>query len=504
MKYKSKKILTMALCLILTLHSSAVMVQASNATQQTKDAQQESTVQDDVAWPEEPSTTAGAAVVMEVETGVVLYEKNASEKHYPASITKILTTLVALENASLSETVLFSKDAVFNIERGSSICAIDWGEEVSLEDCLYGIMLESGNDAAYAVAEHIGGTYENFITMMNAKAKELGCLNSHFENPHGLTEEGHYTSAYDMALISQAAIKNSEFAKITGTRIHSVAPTNKQPETRHWLNHHKFVKRELNYEGAIGGKTGWTTKSKYTLVTYAKRNNMTLVCVIMNEANPIGQYTETAKLLDYGFDNFTLHNVKDAENNPLVEDQAFFSEYNSVFSSTAPMLSVSEDGYVLLPNGIDISDTTKEVVYQDATSQSEDSTSSSSGIQSLKQIGTVSYNYGNRKIGKGNILINISESELPTMIHMAIESQEDVVNEDTGNQNTGSKTVSNSSSLSTIDKEKEQKNLKPLIVFIIIGSIVILILLYYFIVERPRIRRRKAYLERRKNHRYYS
>lgn len=507
MKHKKKAVVSVVLCFILMINGFTNRVQATTSS--------------DEYWPEEPSVTAGAAIVMDVNTGAVLYEKNSTQKHYPASITKILTSLVAIENASLSDTVTFSKDAVFNIEKGSSLCGIDWGEELSLEDCLYGILLESGNEVSYAVAENVGGTYEDFVDMMNAKAEELGCVNSHFANPHGLTEEDHYTCAYDMALIAQAAIKNTAFAKIVGARTHTVEPTNKQPETRYWANHHKFVKKSLNYDGCIGGKTGWTSKSKYTLVTYAKRGDMTLVCVIMDEESATNQYTETATLLDYGFDNFTISSIKDAESNDSLDNSMFFNQYNTALSETNPLLSISEDGYVILPNGVNLSDAQREVVYSgseevtDSDAVTEDSNTNDSDTNRVKsetadniftkEIGTVTYTYRNQVIGKGTLFLNLMESQLLTSIDSVIETKEGDQSEDTVESGLSASDDSvNDNRIGTETQQDQHTNLKPIIVAVIIAGIVILSVLYYFTIERPRIRRRKRYLEHRRNHRYDS
>ena len=167
-------------------------------------------------WPDAPETLSPSVILMEESTGTILYEKNSDEAHYPASITKIMTTLLALENGNLSDMVTFSDDAINNTE-GSGI-ARDYGEQMTLEQCLYGVMLESANECAYAVAEHVGGTVENFVDMMNAKAKELGCTNTHFANPHGLQDENHYTTAHDMALIAQAAYQNETFLLYYGNK----------------------------------------------------------------------------------------------------------------------------------------------------------------------------------------------------------------------------------------------------------------------------------------------
>ena len=183
--------------------------------------------------------TLTGCYLMEESTGTILYEKNSDEAHYPASITKIMTTLLALENGNLSDMVTFSDDAINNTE-GSGI-ARDYGEQMTLEQCLYGVMLESANECAYAVAEHVGGTVENFVDMMNAKAKELGCTNTHFANPHGLQDENHYTTAHDMALIMREGLKNKKFRRIIGATDYTIKPTNMNSESRVLHTHHPML-----------------------------------------------------------------------------------------------------------------------------------------------------------------------------------------------------------------------------------------------------------------------
>ena len=162
-------------------------------------------VQAKEAWPEMPQVEAPSICVMEISTGTILYERNMDEKNYPASITKIMTALLALENSSLDEIVTFSEKAVYGTESDTSHISRDIGEEMTMEECLYGMMLESANECAWAIGEHVGGTMANFTKMMNERAKELGCTNTHFNNPNGLPDEEHWTSAHDMALISAEA-----------------------------------------------------------------------------------------------------------------------------------------------------------------------------------------------------------------------------------------------------------------------------------------------------------
>ena len=255
-------------------------------------------------WPEGPVVSAQSAVVMEASTGTVLYEKNAHDPLYPASITKILTTLVALENSSMDEIVTFSHDSLFTLDPGSSIIGgVNEGDQMSMKDILYGIMICSGNEAAYAAAEHVGGTAEHFVEMMNERAKTIGCTDSNFCNPHGLPDDNHVTSAMDMALITKEALNNSSFYTIATTKRYEFPPTS-SGEERIRTNHHLMMEgMEYEYEGCLGGKTGYTSKAGSTLVTFAERNGMLLICVVMNEESP-AQFLDTATLLDYGFANF--------------------------------------------------------------------------------------------------------------------------------------------------------------------------------------------------------
>lgn len=255
-------------------------------------------------WPQGPAVWAESAVVLDIDSGTFLYAKNIDATKYPASITKIMTTLLALENARLDERVTFSKNAIFGIERNSSHIGIRPDEILSMEECIYGMMLASANEVCLAVAEHIGGSVDAFVEMMNQKALELGCTNTHFTNPNGLPNEQHYTTAHDMALIAQAAYKNPKFRTVIQTKVSSIPTTNMCGEVRWFQNHHKMIlDGDYYYEGCTGGKTGFTQAALNTLVTYAERNGRRLVCVSLR-TNGRQVYTDTAAMLNYGFDNF--------------------------------------------------------------------------------------------------------------------------------------------------------------------------------------------------------
>lgn len=338
-------------------------------------------------WPDAPETLSPSVILMEESTGTILYEKNSDEAHYPASITKIMTTLLALENGNLSDMVTFSDDAINNTE-GSGI-ARDYGEQMTLEQCLYGVMLESANECAYAVAEHVGGTVENFVDMMNAKAKELGCTNTHFANPHGLQDENHYTTAHDMALIAQAAYQNETFRIIIGTKMYTIPPTNKHAEETVLRNHHDMLctyhnaNRKYLYPYCVGGKTGYTATANSTLVTYAEKDGMTLICVVMDTQSP-NQFIDTVNLFDYAFDNFQVLNVAENDTNYSAETTVDNGNLNNI----APFVELDKDAVIVLPKTAEFSDTSSSVEYNDSDPEIA---------------GSITYTYAGRNVGKADI-----------------------------------------------------------------------------------------------------
>ncbi|WP_110927561.1 D-alanyl-D-alanine carboxypeptidase family protein [Bacillus massiliglaciei] len=223
------------------------------------------------------NVSAHSAILMDETTGRVMYEVNAHEKSRIASITKIMTALLAIESGQLDETVTVSGNA-FGTE-GSSLFLKE-GQKIKLEDLVYGLMLRSGNDAAVAIAEKVGGSVDGFVWMMNEKAKEIGMKNSHFSNPHGLDNtKDHYSTAYDMALLTKYAMQNETYAKIAGTKVHR-APNSTEDWDYVWKNKNKLLTQL--YEYCTGGKTGYTKLAKRTLVTTATKGDLDLIAVTLN------------------------------------------------------------------------------------------------------------------------------------------------------------------------------------------------------------------------------
>lgn len=272
-------------------------------------------------WPEGPKVMAETAIVMDMDTEEILYAKGIDEKRAPASTTKILTAMLAIEKVPFETQITFT-DEVNNIEAGSTHIGIKPGETLTMKDCAYAILLASANEVSSGVAEYIGTTVPAFVDMMNQRAKELGCTNTHFVNANGLYDENHYTTARDLAIIAKAAFQNETFREVVKTPYYIVPKTNITDEERWLNNHHKMILQGSEYyEGCLGGKTGYTEKAGNTLVTYAERNGRKLVCALLADVNVVAQYTDTKALLDYGFDSFQRLDTTAVSLSPAKSDE---------------------------------------------------------------------------------------------------------------------------------------------------------------------------------------
>lgn len=355
-------------------------------------------VKADVYWPEGPSINTPSAIVIEINSGAVLYEKNSDEVNYPASITKIMTTMLALEHSDLEEVVTFSNDAIKYNQGDTSHIARDYGEQMTMKECLYAVMLESANECAYAVAEHVGqklgGDYLTFIDLMNKKAKELGCTNTQFNNANGLPDKNHWTSAHDMALISAEAYKNETFRMIVGTRSYRIPPTNKHDEITPLNNHHAMISnyktRKYLYEYCKGGKTGYTDAAGSTLVTFAEKDDLALVCVVMR-TNTVDQYVETTQLFEHCFKNFQAVSI--GKNGSTKGEQ---ENASGIMSSYEPFVKVDENAQVVLPITANVSDVKMSLINKGLPS----------GV-----IARMKYTYGGHLVGCTNVVFSNAKVE---------------------------------------------------------------------------------------------
>lgn len=251
-----------------------------------------------------PSVSADGAILMDAQTGKILYGKNIDKPYPPASTTKIMTTLLTLENCNLDDEVVVGKKPP--LADGSKIF-IHEGEKLKVNDLLYALLLESANDAAEALAEHISGSIEDFSELMNKRAIELGCTNSNFVNPNGLYHNKHRTTAKDLALIMKEVSKYEQYRKISNTITYKIKPTNKNKEERPLWNKNKLVQQNSKYyfKGCNGGKTGYTTQSQHSYVVSANRGDFKLIAVLLHDSKKTF-FQDSVNLLNYGFNNFEL------------------------------------------------------------------------------------------------------------------------------------------------------------------------------------------------------
>ena len=372
-----------------------------------------STAQAAAKWPKGPdkgSLSSASAIVMELSTGTVLYSKNIHKKHYPASITKIMTSLLTLENNSPSDVVTFTEAEAHGIETGSSSMYCVPGEKFTIEQVLYGIMLQSANEMCLVAADHVAGSVDKFVEMMNQRVAQLGLKDTHFMNPNGLHNDDHYTSAYDMACIAREAWKNPSFQKICGTRTYQVKSTNKRKASEilggQLLNHHQMIngyETSSRYEKdyVIGGKTGYTSMAHSTLVTFAEKDGMQLVSVIMKGNSPKqgepNEYTDTTRILDYAFEKFSKHAVN-GENSDVNEN--LFNTFDSYFNADQSPLRLSAESAVILPKGVALRKAKQQIQYDNSVKLQDGE----------NVIGTVKYTYDGRMVGSTDIIYDSTKS----------------------------------------------------------------------------------------------
>lgn len=351
-------------------------------------------------WPSDTGIESEAGIVMDADSGAVLFGQNIHVQKAPASITKILTALVVIENSSLDDTVTFSHDAVYNVEDGSgNKNAIEEGDTLSVRDCLYLLLMRSSNQAANALAEHVGGSRDGFVKMMNEKTAELGCENSHFANPSGLNDDTQLTSVYDMALIASAAYKNDTLLTISKDKSYRLPATKNNPDGVTIQPEHKLLittdtESPNYYPYAVAGKTGYTSIAGQTLVTYAIKDDRRQIAVTMKSTQAT-HYQDTIALLDFGFLRFKNVNISENETAYTSGDQPVQIGDNSYQPSD---LSMDTSAVITIPKDASFADAEKTVV----TDLPEDAPQGA--------VALLSYKYNDRKIGQV-YLISASAAE---------------------------------------------------------------------------------------------
>ena len=351
-------------------------------------------------WPSDTGIESEAGIVMDADSGAVLFGQNIHVQKAPASITKILTALVVIENSSLDDTITFSHDAVYNVEDGSgNKNSIEEGDTLSVRDCLYLLLMRSSNQAANALAEHVGGSRDGFVKMMNEKTAELGCENSHFANPSGLNDDTQLTSVYDMALIASAAYKNDTLLTISKDKSYRLPATKNNPDGVTIQPEHKLLittdtESPNYYPYAVAGKTGYTSIAGQTLVTYAIKDDRRQIAVTMKSTQAT-HYQDTIALMDFGFLRFKNVNISENETAYTSGDQPVQIGDNSYQPSD---LSMDTSAVITIPKDASFADAEKTVV----TDLPEDAPQGA--------VALLSYKYNDRKIGQV-YLISASAAE---------------------------------------------------------------------------------------------
>lgn len=312
-------------------------------------------------WPADTGVQSEAGIVMDMDSGAVLFAQNIHVQLPPASITKLLTALVVAEHASMDEQVTFSHDAVYNVESGSgNKLGLEEGDVLSVKDSLSVMLLQSSNQAANALAEHVAGSREAFADMMNEKAEALGCRESNFENPSGLNDEAQLTSAYDMALIGAAAFSDPEILEICSAKKATLPPTKNNPEGRTYSLEHKLVvtedgTSEYYYPEAVAGKTGYTSLAGQTLVTYAVKDDRRQVAVTLKSTQKT-HYSDTKTILDFCFARFKNVNIADNEIEYVTGDTPVTIAGETYDPSE---LSIDSGAVITIPNDAQFTDADK-------------------------------------------------------------------------------------------------------------------------------------------------
>ena len=419
-------------------------------------------------WPLDTGCQSEAGIVMDLDSGAVLFAQNIHVQEYPASITKLLTALVVVENASMDEQVTFSHDAVYNVESGSgNKMQLEEGDVLSVKDCLYVMLLQSSNQAANALAEHVGGSREAFADMMNEKAASLGCRESHFVNPSGLNDPEQLTSAYDMAQIGAAVFGNPTLLEICSTTSATLPPTINNPNGRTYSMEHKLVvtgdsSDENYYPSAVAGKTGYTSLAGQTLVTYAEQDGRRQVAVTLKSTQRT-HYSDTKTILDFGFARFK--NVSVAENETdYVTGEEPVTIGDETYSPSD--LYLDEKAVVTLPNDAQFSDADKYLQTEIPASHPEGA------------VARIIYTYNDRQIGVAWVYSTKAASA-------PVSAEDGTDNETAGSENTTDAAKTGTSS--TADKEKKPLKLTKA-TYIAAGAGVVVLLIaaavVWFMIQR--------------------
>ena len=409
-------------------------------------------------WPKGPRIGAEAAVLMDADSGQIIYAKNIDAKLFPASTTKIMTCVVAMENAKLTDEITINQSAIDANDADGSNMGLYANEILTLDELIHGILISSANEACNAVAQHIAGDMDSYVELMNKKAAELGCTNTHFVSTNGLANPEHYTTARDLATIGRVFFSYDFLCKTASTGMYEIPETDKHRAHSLYSKNKLYKGREFAYEYLVGSKTGFTSEARQTLVSCAEKDGVRLIAVILKEESPY-QFQDTAALFEYGFNNFFKVNVAANETKYTLSHNDFFDSDGLMFGRNAPIISLDKDSYLLLPSGIEFANLTSKVTYSDTMD---------------KYFGTVDYYYNDVYMGCAGIAFEDANAGIS---YVTDAPGEDVIVAD------GNKAINKSQNPKT--KEKEIiVDIKKVMIYIISIIAIIVVGIYICMIAK--------------------
>ena len=318
-------------------------------------------------FPQAPELASEAAILVEINSGTILYAKNATRSMYPASTTKLMTAYLALTRCSLSDVVEYSRSAVLSLEPGSSHIGIRPGDRLTVEDSLYGLLLPSANEVANGLAEQISGSVSAFAEQMNQTAAMLGCVNTFFVNANGLHDPNHMTCAYDLYRIMLADIRLEDFIRISSRTAYVKEADSVNANVIPMGTTNQFLKKDSEFYNPYvrSGKTGWTEQAGRCLVTYAEKDGLDLICVVMNSEVP-NQYLDTERLLNYGWDHFSARRPSDLNRRDPSGKKSLSGSPLALPDSAVTLSSLDESARIILPDTVSPADLTQKIVTDES------------------------------------------------------------------------------------------------------------------------------------------
>ena len=359
-------------------------------------------------WPSAPEIGSETAIVLEKNSGAVIYAKNATETHYPASVTKVLTALMACERLPMAQEITMSQTAIESLPKGASNIALNKGEIITVEDALYAVMLPSANEAANGLAEAAAGSIEDFTVEMNERCRDIGVVNTRFVNCNGLHDENHYSCAYDLALIFSECVENPTFLQIAHAYNHIIPPTNKQKDKRAIKTTDKMLnpyEKEVYSSAVLAGKTGHTPEAGHNLVSYVSQGGLDLIIVVMGAEDEAMRYADTKALMNYSLSNFSVVNISKFDSTYGLINGISTASPVTIPKRDISLFSLDTNDCVLLPAGTSFEDLSSSLTYEETKGSSS--------------FAVISYYCNGYSVGDGHLILTDNRLSKLTDLSMA-------------------------------------------------------------------------------------